>query len=94
MKLGANERELIKYGSSYIRALWKEGDEIGHQGSEAHKGKTSQSRRLDSLYQVRNSELKPPRILPRDLEMSAEFHHSVNDHCPREILPHSLTSIL
>lgn len=30
MKLGVNEREFIKYGFSYIRVFWKEGDEIGY----------------------------------------------------------------
>lgn len=40
MKLGAKEREPIKYQFSYISVLWKEGYEIGHQSSEARKTKT------------------------------------------------------
>lgn len=37
MKLGAKEREPIKCQFSYINVLWKEGYELGHQGSEAHE---------------------------------------------------------
>lgn len=84
------------YHASYISALWKEGYEIGYQGSEAHEGQDLKSHVVlaPSLHQVRNSGLQTPRILLGDLEMSFGFCHSVNGHCPREILPLSLAFIL
>lgn len=99
MKLGAKERGPIKYQFSYISALWKEGYELGHQGSEAHEDQDprrypSHVVWIPSLHQVRNSGLKSPGIFLRGPEMSREFCPSVSDHCPRKILPPSLALIL
>lgn len=99
MKLGAKEWESIKYQFSCISALWKEGYEIGHQSSEAQEDQDPRRHPshvvwIPSLHQVRKSVLKPPRIFLRGSEMSTEFCDSVSDHCPRKILPPSLTLLL
>lgn len=92
-------RESIKYQFSDVSVLWKEGYEIGHQSSEAQEDQDPRRHPSHvvwnpSLHQVRNSVLKPPRIFLRGCEMSTEFCHSVSDHCPRKILPPSLTLLL
>lgn len=99
MKLRAKEREPIEHHLSYIITLWKEDYEIQYQGSEAHKAQDLRRHPRHvvwtlSFHQVRDSGLKLPRTRPKGPEMSSEFCHLVSEHCPREILPPPLTSIL